>query len=59
MYTELASKNEYVIHCTPTELENIYFGLFLALNTEKDRSRKKEIRKQITAIETINPKIEF
>lgn len=59
MYIEETDKNEYGIHSTFEEIENIYRGLFLVLNLENDPERKSQIRKQINAIESINPKIEY
>ncbi len=59
MYIEETDENEYAIHSTFEETENIYRGLFLVLNLENDPKRKSQIRKQINAIESINLKIEY
>lgn len=59
MYIEQTDTNEYGIHATNEETENIYRGLFLVLNAEKEADKKAQIRKQITVIEKLNPKIEY
>ncbi|MDA3867609.1 MAG: hypothetical protein PF489_12800 [Salinivirgaceae bacterium] len=59
MYIEQTDTNENGIHATHEETENIYRGLFLVLNAEKDSNRQKQIRKQISAIEKFNTKIEY
>lgn len=60
MYVETTNnKTEYAIHGNIADITNIYCGLIMIMNEEKDFTRKQEIKYQIRAIELTIPNIEF
>lgn len=61
MYIEStnSSKQEYAIHANIADITNIYCGLVMIMNEEKNDERKQEIKYQIKAIELTIPNIEF
>jgi hypothetical protein len=58
MYIEQTSKNEFALHGTSKDLANIYKGLILAFNQEKDNTQiKEQMSRQIIAFKPLTHKI--